>query len=110
MVTILLAIVLTRLWSGGLDKFMAMMAAAAEEEENEAGEAKEEKSGGSGVVSYSLDELASVEQSITFMYIVYHPLVVDVSCVKFLTQSVCMIPKQNTQNIYHKQMNNGVLL
>ena len=44
---------------------MAMMAAAAEEEENEAGEPKDEKSGGSGVVSYSLDELASVEQRIT---------------------------------------------
>ena len=90
---------------------MAMMAAAAEEEENEAGETKEEKkSGESGVVSYSLDELASVEQSITFMYIVYHLLVVDVLCVKFLTQSVCMIPKQNTRNIHHKRMINDVLL
>ena len=45
---------------------MAMMAAAAEEEENGAGETKEEEeSGESGVVSYSLDELASVDQSIT---------------------------------------------
>ena len=45
---------------------MAMMAAAAEEEENEAGETKEEKkSGESGVVSYSLDELASLYLSIT---------------------------------------------
>ena len=47
---------------------MAMMAAAAEEEENEAGEAKgEKKSGESGVVSYSLDELASLDHSIMFL-------------------------------------------
>ena len=40
------------------------------------------------------------------LYSVIHPLVVDVSYVLF--QSACMIPKQNTRNIYHKQMNNGV--
>ena len=41
-------------------------------------------------------------------YSVIHLLVVDVSCVLFLTQSACMVPKQNTRNIYHKQMNNRV--
>ena len=41
-------------------------------------------------------------------YTVIHLLVVDVACVLFWTQSVCMVPKQNTRNIYHKQMNNGV--
>ena len=43
-------------------------------------------------------------------YTVIHLLVVDVACVLFLTQSVCMVPNQNTPNIYHKQMNNGVSL
>ena len=42
------------------------------------------------------------------MYTVIHLLVVDVACVLFWTQSVCMVPNQNTRNIYHKQMNNGV--
>ena len=41
-------------------------------------------------------------------YTVIHLLVVDVACVLFWTQSVCMVPHQNTRNIYHKQMNNGV--
>ena len=41
-------------------------------------------------------------------YTVIHLLVVDVACVLFWTQSVCMVPNQNTRNIYHKQMNNGV--
>ena len=27
----------------------------------------------------------------------------------FWTQSVCIVPHQNTRNIYHKQMNNGVV-
>ena len=44
------------------------------------------------------------------MYTVIHVLVVDVACVLFWTQSVCMcmVLHQNTRNIYHKQMNNGV--
>ena len=42
------------------------------------------------------------------IYSVIHLPVVDVMCVLFWTQSVCMVPKQNTRNIYHKQMNNGV--
>ena len=42
------------------------------------------------------------------LYTVIHLLVVDVACVLFWTQSVCMVPNQNTRNIYHKQMNNGV--
>ena len=29
-------------------------------------------------------------------------------CVLFCTQSACRVPKQNTWNIYHKQMNNRV--
>ena len=33
-----------------------------------------------------------------------HPLVWDVSCVMFWTQSACMVPKQNTRNISHKWM------
>ena len=41
-------------------------------------------------------------------YTVIHLLVVDVACVLFWAQSVCMVPNQNTRNIYHKQMNNGV--
>ena len=45
----------------------------------------------------------------TNLYTVIHLLVVDVACVLFLTQSACMVPNQNTQNIYHKQMNNGVV-
>ena len=43
------------------------------------------------------------------LYTVIHLLVVDVACVLFWAQSVCMAPNQNTQNIYHKQMNNGVI-
>ena len=42
-------------------------------------------------------------------YTVIHLLVVDVGCVLFWTQSVCIVPHQNTRNIYHKQMNNGVI-
>ena len=42
------------------------------------------------------------------IYSVIHLPVVDVMCVLFWTQSVCMVPKQNTHNIYHKQMNTGV--
>ena len=34
-----------------------------------------------------------------------HLLVVDVTCVLFCTQPVCMLLKQYTRNIYHKQMN-----
>ena len=41
-------------------------------------------------------------------YTVIHLLVVDGACVLFWTQSACMVPNQNTRNIYHKQMNNGV--
>ena len=41
-------------------------------------------------------------------YTVIHLLVVDVVCVLFWTQSACMVLNQNTRNIYHKQMNNGV--
>ena len=41
-------------------------------------------------------------------YTVIHLLEVDVACVLFFTQSVCMVPNQITRNIYHKQMNNGV--
>ena len=43
------------------------------------------------------------------VYTVYHPLVVDVSCVLFRTQSAGMVPKQNTPDLYHKPMINGVL-
>ena len=43
-------------------------------------------------------------------YTVFHPLVVDVVCVLFWTQSVCMVPNQNTRKIYRKQVNNGVEL
>ena len=39
-------------------------------------------------------------------YSVIHLLVVDVLCVLFWTQSACVATKQNTRNIYHKQMNN----
>ena len=42
------------------------------------------------------------------IYSVIHLLVVDVLCVLFWTQSVCMVPNQNTQNIYHERMKNGV--
>ena len=42
------------------------------------------------------------------LYTVIHLLVVDVWCVLFWTQSACMAPQQNTRNLYHKQMNNGV--
>ena len=42
-------------------------------------------------------------------YTVYHPLVVDVPCVLFWIQSGCMITKQNTRDIYHKWMINGVV-
>ena len=42
------------------------------------------------------------------LYTIYHQLMVDVLCVLFLTQSACMVQKQNTRNINHKQMNNGV--
>ena len=36
-------------------------------------------------------------------YTVIHLFVVDVACVLFGAQSVCMVPNQNTRNIYHKQ-------
>ena len=42
-------------------------------------------------------------------YTVIHLLVVDVAFVLFCIQSACMVPNQDTPNIYHKQMNNGVL-
>ena len=42
-------------------------------------------------------------------YTVIHLLVVDVRCVLFLDHAHWLGPKQNTRNIYHKQMNNGVL-
>ena len=43
------------------------------------------------------------------MYTVIHLLVVDVSCVLVWDQARWLGPKQNTRNIYHKQMNNGVV-
>ena len=42
-----------------------------------------------------------------FTYTLRYLLVVDVSCVLFC-QSACIVPKKNTPNIYHRQMNNGV--
>ena len=42
------------------------------------------------------------------IYSVIHLPVVDVMCVLFWTQSVCMVPNQNRQNIYHERMKNGV--
>ena len=33
-------------------------------------------------------------------YTVFHPIVVEFSCVLFLTQPVCMVSNQNTQNLY----------
>ena len=56
----------------------------------------------------SQNELRKCVSSPASFYTVIHLLVVDVACVLFWTQSVCMVPNQNTQNIYHKQMNNGV--
>ena len=41
-----------------------------------------------------------------YRYSITHLLVVDDSCVMLWTQSAFMVPKQNTRNIYHKQMNN----
>ena len=41
-------------------------------------------------------------------YTVFHLLVVDVACVLFWTQSVAMVQKQNTRNIYHKRMKDSV--
>ena len=48
------------------------------------------------------------EGTSTLRYPVIHLLVVDVLCLWFWTQSACIVPKQNTRNIYHKQMNNSV--
>ena len=42
------------------------------------------------------------------MYTIYHPLVVDVSFVLFWDYACWLGPKQNTQNIYHKRMKDGV--
>ena len=44
------------------------------------------------------------------IYTVIHLLVVDVSCVLVWDYAHSLGPKQNTRNIYHKQMNNGVML
>ena len=41
-------------------------------------------------------------------YSVVHPLVVDVLCALSWTQSESMVLKQDTQNIYHEQIINGV--
>ena len=41
-------------------------------------------------------------------YTVFHPLVVDVACVLSWAQSMSMVQKQNTRNIYHKRMKDGV--
>ena len=41
------------------------------------------------------------------IYIVINLLLVDIAFVLFCIQSVSMIPNQDTQNIYRKQMNNG---
>ena len=41
-------------------------------------------------------------------YTVFHSLVVEVSCVLFLTQPACIVQKQNTRNLYHKPMRDGV--
>ena len=42
-------------------------------------------------------------------YTVIHLLVVDVSCVLVRDHAHWLGPKQNTRNIYHKQMNNDVI-
>ena len=42
------------------------------------------------------------------IYSVIHLPVVDVMCVLFWTQSVSMVKKQNTRNIYHKRMKDSV--
>ena len=43
-------------------------------------------------------------------FTVFHPLVVDVVCVLFWTLSMSMVQNQNTCNIYHKRMKDGVQL
>ena len=42
-------------------------------------------------------------------YTVFLPLVVEVWCVLFLTQPVCIVQKQNTQNFFRKRMKDGVV-
>ena len=63
----------------------------------------------SDMMLYMLQE-KNFTKKLQALYTVIHLLVVDVACVLFWTQSVCMVPHQNTRNIYHKQMNNGVVL
>ena len=41
-------------------------------------------------------------------YTVFHPLLVEVLCVLFLTQPACIAKNQNTRNFYHKRMKDGV--
>ena len=62
------------------------------------------------MITHERSRLSKDYVEFVFMYSVIHLLVVDILCVLFLTQSACMAPKQNTRNIYHKQMNNGVCL
>ena len=60
-----------------------------------------------------LMELRSQEKAkhaISIMYTVFHPLVVEVLCVLFLTQPASMVHDQNTRNFYHKRMKDGVAL
>ena len=57
-----------------------------------------------GVFILSLSDCADVRM----VYSVIHLLVVDVSCVLFLDHARWLGPKQNTQNIYQKRMNNRV--
>ena len=42
------------------------------------------------------------------IYTLVHPLVVDVWCVLFWDNAHWLDQKQNTPNIYHKQMTDGV--
>ena len=44
------------------------------------------------------------------LYTVFHPLVVEVSCVLFLGYACWLGQKQNTLNFYHKRMKYGVFI
>ena len=63
------------------------------------------------VYNLPLTQLGDVPAAVgLLLYSAFHLLVVDVAFVLFWTQSACIVPKQNTRNIYHNQMNNRVFV
>ena len=50
-----------------------------------------------------------LQAAVEVKYTVFHPLVVEVSCVLFLDYARWLGQKQNTRNLYHKRMKDSVI-